>query len=651
MCYRGHTELQLEAKSYGLIARRKDNIDSSNWNGKSAILEAIHFALTGALNSDRRGGVDGWITEGESIGGVEIELDNGAVIRRAREGTTRIELDFEDRHLSKEEAQSKIDSMIGLSSEEFLSTFYFKQRAMSRLVLAEPGERMTLVRQWFNLEPLERAESFLRRQLSDMTETYNKGRSRLSIFKERLLEFNIEQPSWVVSLSDEQLMDEETSTDKTLAELIQMRSELASEIEKASEINKGISALGIYSDIVKRGTRLAEEMSQVDIEAMRTHEAKFSNDVQEAIASFVVADRQSNSDKQLVKSGFSGLCPVMGAPCFVPDQVRSACQAWEGKFAESQKIRDRTLIDRDAIVALDRVNRNKLAQVEHKRAELIKLRSDALKMKPAGDLPDELIDIGDLLSKQKQINQVIIDHTVSLKSIREYRREKVRIKADIARTTNEIEALYKKIEISKAAIDVLGRNGVQRRIAEQCLNEITFDANDILSESGVDLKVDLTWTREGSGLAKTCDRCGNAYPTSARIKDCSRCGASRGANIIHSLEIGLSDRSGAAEDLAGIAIQLSVSKYIRGVRGSDWGTMLIDEPFGALDRNNRRSLTRALQSMMSSFGVEQSFIVSHSDDTRVFPGTILIERDGKESTVQVIALCPLNKKVTRGSVR
>jgi hypothetical protein len=185
---------------------------------------------------------------------------------------------------------------------------------------------------------------------------------------------------------------------------------------------------------------------------------------------------------------------------------------------------------------------------------------------------------------------------------------------------------------------IFGKNGAQRVVSERALSEIEDGANDMLRACEIDLSVRMDWSREGEGLAKVCEACGSPFPSSAKVKECKRCGAKRGANLINKLDVVLSDRSVAAEDMAGGAIQLSASAWLRKDRHSAWGTALIDEPFGALDAVNRKAFAGHLHTMLSgSYGFEQGMIVSHTPDTMyALPGRIEIFSDAGDSTIRVV---------------
>ena len=121
-----------------------------------------------------------------------------------------------------------------------------------------------------------------------------------------------------------------------------------------------------------------------------------------------------------------------------------------------------------------------------------------------------------------------------------------------------------------------------------------------------------------------CDKCGAVYPASQKIKRCERCGADRGPKLVEKLEIELSDRSGAAEDLAGIALQLSAASWLRTQRGSQWSQAFIDEPFGALDVHGARALSTHLATMLGGQFASVLVVTHDRNISDALPGRIEI---------------------------
>lgn len=152
----------------------------------------------------------------------------------------------------------------------------------------------------------------------------------------------------------------------------------------------------------------------------------------------------------------------------------------------------------------------------------------------------------------------------------------------------------------------------QRTIAEAAVSEIERDSNSLLNEAGIDLSVVVGWERPVKGLAAHCEVCGYAFGNGQRAKSCPSCATARAQKRKDELEIVPSNRSGAADDLAGVAFQLGVAAWLKRKRQSPWSVAFIDEPFSACDSHNRAALAVQLNTILNSrFGFEQAFITAH----------------------------------------
>jgi len=178
----------------------------------------------------------------------------------------------------------------------------------------------------------------------------------------------------------------------------------------------------------------------------------------------------------------------------------------------------------------------------------------------------------------------------------------------------------------------------RRTIADEALSSIAARANQLLSEAGVDLSLEVSWMREVRGqLATACDACGSPFPASQRVKECG-CGAERGPKQSEELELRVSARSGAADDLAGLVFCLAAGAWLRERRSSGWGVCFLDEPAGALDVAHKRLLAAHVGAMLSTrHGFSQAFVVAHEQGfTDGLPGSIVIRATAAGSTVEVV---------------
>jgi DNA repair exonuclease SbcCD ATPase subunit len=112
----------------------------------------------------------------------------------------------------------------------------------------------------------------------------------------------------------------------------------------------------------------------------------------------------------------------------------------------------------------------------------------------------------------------------------------------------------------------------------------------------------------------------------------------RGPKLDEKLDFALSDRSGAAEDLAGFHLQVATAAWLYGRRGVPWRVIAVDEPFGALDEAHRRSMgVHVVGLLRTRYAFEQAFVIAHDTaSTDAMPARIRIiaGRDGSRIEVE-----------------
>jgi DNA repair exonuclease SbcCD ATPase subunit len=640
MSFKGEHELVLEPKSYAVVARHIRDAERSNWLGKSALFEAVDFVLRGVLNPDRHMNADGWITDGEKDGYVELVSDGGVSVKRSKKigQSTQLVLEHTTESNGKakgDEAQALIVQMMGVSHDDYTVTSYFRQRQMARFILARPEDRMDYARAWFKLGPLEAAEESSRKAVSALMAKHDELTRALEWARHQEKQI-MGDGSMTLDAAHQEIkrlgIEIEASTGKLgrLQEVIAGNVILVTAAQKVSD----------YETLFSHHTALVDAQDDVDKLFRIANQAEaISDKLKESLQE---ARREADVKDKLAHGKFDGHCPVAEMQCPVSVEINKQTERNAELLSAAQLVfatkratyeqaeRDATSKEAEYQEALRRQQR-----IDDVHGRLVGMRDaymEAKKRPPPAD-------VADIQARVLAAHQAVSNQTTARDALTRLVRDVEKWQAEQKKIAVDLEKLNAKIATRREAVVIFGKNGAQRRVAESALAAIQRGANDVLTDCGINLSVDVSWGREGAGPAKTCDGCGTPFPTSRKVTTCARCGAERGPLIINKLDILLSEQSGAAEDLAGVAIQLSASAWLREKRGSQWATAFIDEPVAQLDAAHRRMLAMHLAALLSSrYGFQQAFVIAHHASVLdALPGRIEVVSDGKYSTVRVAA--------------
>lgn len=647
--YRGDHVLSLTPTVYGVTSERDGNSDVSNWGGKSTLLHLIRFVVFGK-RPPSSATEDGWITRGEAEGGGGLRLSDGTTIerRRQRGKATRLAVEFPDgRKAFDADAQTALEEHIGLTDDDFCATCFFKQKEISRFVTAKPSDRMAIIAGWLKLEPLQRAEKRVRAALGTMLDTDSKLVAEEAVHRDAIVRYLLKffddvGSSVTLAEVETEMVDvigvarAKATASKTVAEKKRDEAKKLADWKRASadarryrELLTEVAGLGdpiaINTLLAKLQGTMAEGRRRLDVVSGECR---------------VATDKQVQASR-LACGEFDGRCPVDGHSC--PDKPKmNAARASNRKLAEAAQSElieaKRAHVDLKAVVdsqlleqaGYQRVLRNIEAVTE--QASRLKAAADRIARDGEPSVECEVEREATIAWETYQL-----DESEARDVVRVFDSIKAEFLA-IARCCDSRAAMKKSIETHQQACVILGKTGAQRRIAEGALGEITAMANSSLQESGIDLRVEVAWSREGTGLSEECQVCGSAYGKGRGIKECPRCGAARGPKTIEKVEVNLSDVSGAAEDIAGVVLQLSAGAWLRSQRNTAWSVACIDEAFGALDGANCKALATHLVSLLRGcYGFEQSFLVAHTRGvTDSMPGRIVIRADATKSVPEVM---------------
>jgi DNA repair exonuclease SbcCD ATPase subunit len=598
------------------------------------LLESIPFVLGGWLNPERSFGVDGWISDGSVTGGVRLDFDDGWWASRERDN--RLSKEKEQVATSSgskgDEAEREIVERLGLTVDDLFAARFLRQRQAARFVLARPEERMQVVGDWLRLGPLESAEKSSGKDSASLEKEVERAQRALEV-----AEGVGKSVGDVVILAEELRQVAEALEDaKDSAVAAKAIAEDAEE-ERRTAIRAQASAER-YAVVVEEGKRLAEELRGVDGEVLTAELSLMVGVLDRRKQARTDAARDEAKWMTLAGGFFDGNCPVACIKCPAQDRINSDGEKNRRLYeaAKGERVRKEVeLRDQEGEVRVQSAIINRTALAEN---HLNSLREEATRLKPLAERGSPSAE--EVASWENSIQEA----SRTREEVRRLEGEVSRLGASLraaqeagARVSGAREELARaegKAQVAREGAALF--RSARRKIAEAALSTIERDANVALSRMSEGLSFELSWSRPGGSLAKTCGECGEPFPRGERAKSCARCSAVRGPSMVEKLEVVMSAQSGALEDLAGVFLSLAAAKWLSVDRGSPFSSVFLDECTAHLDRAHRATFARKLPAILGSMGATQGFIVSHDSATIAsLPAKILVESDGKRSTVRV----------------
>ena len=615
MRFLGTHELDLGPGVYAVVAQHQDDPGRSNWLCKSGLLAAIRFALFGTVPTDT---IDQAISRGTDKLDVDLETDDGMFIARSRAmGVSKKVLkvivpglDGGEREFNGDDAQVAINERLGIDEDDFLATSFFEQKEMSRFVKIKPADRTAIVNGWLKLERLERACRFASDDLAAA------GRE-VTGYQESLCRLT-ERRTMLGNATDQRALEQQ---------LVGM----LSEAEEANRVREAsVVAHARWEQDCAR-VQLREKLSADLRQAIEDRQQlpeppvldPLVQEVQEAHGHLMAANTEMKRAAAVARGEFDGVCPVAGIQCPAQGQINQDRKQARAQLDERRKTTDQARVKLDTAEAALRE-----AQQQVERMRSANARVNGLTQR-IGDEECGIPGREPVVLKASPVSETVS----KLAMVRTTLGEIERNAQEQQELKDKVGLVERRLALLRVATVVLGRRGAQRVLADRACQAFEHGANERLARAGIDLRVKLVWGRPTQSLEEACGVCGEAYPSSAKVKECPKCGAQRGLKSDEKLHVDLSDRSGAAEDLAGIALQLAAAAWLRSRRGAAWSVLVLDEPFGSLDSTNRRALAASLNTLLLD-GFDQAFIVAHSPDILdALPHRVEISADDKWSKV------------------
>lgn len=607
LCYRGEQVIDLPSGTIAIVGEHDGDQRRSNWTGKTALLESILFALWGW---HRKRLADDVITWGETTCSVDLSFDHGPSIHRGRgPGGPFVEV----AKSAGKDAESAIDRTIGLSREDAFASCVIRQGDLTRLVDATPGERQSVLAAWLDQELWERCEAVAREAARRADADARSTSAALQHVRGQLtIADPVEQPN------------------------ARPASDIRAELDDIDRQLSLVHAAREFDAAKATATQFRTSLAKPLPESPSAEQVEVANRDLAAIREEIAGVER--------KRDWSGKCPLTEQACGIENDVRRSLPLLRDRDAILGRLLER---ERDAakLIATLRQREVDAAQAAGSRrameSQLARLIERGRELKRTiGDIrvgnEQELMDRRRELARSLAESERLAASTAAAREVRAVR------EAESAKLESLAIERKERADLLWRVAEVFGRNGIQSTEADEALSGLESLANRCLASTG--LSVAFATAREGQKLEMACRRCGRAY-RGQKDKACPDCNMARERARSSTLDILVSIDGGQRQDVAecsggcralvGAALRLAAASLLRSSRGSQFGVLLVDEPFASLDEEHRHLLARRLGEMGRIAGFEQMLVVTHDREIAdAMPHRIVVRRESGFSAVE-----------------
>jgi DNA repair exonuclease SbcCD ATPase subunit len=178
-------DLELDLSKYTgitLIEGKNNDLGGSNGSGKSSLIEAIFWGLTGkTIRKSNEIALVNNKNKKKCL--VELTLDNNIVIRRQRKPTF-LELFIGEENRTKESVnstQADIEALLGFNHKSLLCTSFFGQHNGFSFLDSSPDDKRSIINNFLNLEDIITKRKIVKDLKSGY---YQEAKSLLAVIKE-----------------------------------------------------------------------------------------------------------------------------------------------------------------------------------------------------------------------------------------------------------------------------------------------------------------------------------------------------------------------------------------------------------------------------------------------------------------------------------
>jgi len=660
--YRNYNNINIPSGITGVVSVYDENENRSNAGGKSSLVMSIIYAHYGKGEFDK---LEEIINDDPAVKTMYVKITeeisgNQYVVERGLKGKSSY-LDFYENGVrlgnNIDSTQLEINRVLGMDYDMFSSSVFFEQAGMDKFVNTTSDKRKSYIDKVFG--------SKMWRDLGKETNTENnklKDEIKSSLKNKEAIKVEIEETKKNIldKVNVESLLNSKKIQLNDISEEINRSNEYKSKVNeidgKKKVINNLYAQLNNIVDINYEMSKKEIETTILSLEELSKESKEDLNrliiDIQNIEKDIVDASLEKDSLAKnrngllgdisklegTLKQVIAGTCPTC-----LQEVNKDLLDNHNSEIKNDIEILDKNLKEKEEAIQLITLN-----------IVSIKNNSDILNTKKMNIVTtisktDNDIDLNksklNLLDKQFQENEkqrATITSSVTgleeeLKILMEYvnnlngsYRDIKILNTELTFVTKEIEELNRslgKIEQTEKQIENLGNklkiceDDLKLKELEASLNNILIEAYSIIPSQILEESIASIQTYANDIIQQIIP--------DLQVKIYEDLTKARKPLIISFLKKGRNRNykrlSGGERTIVNIAIRLGFCKEISYRASTHIGFVCLDEPFGALDEENRNLVKEIFSVLSNTFN--QILIITHTEDSSNFPSLITVRKD------------------------
>jgi DNA repair exonuclease SbcCD ATPase subunit len=647
-------ELDFSGKDViGILAKGMFDEKRSNYLGKSTILEAMRFAITGKSRASKAVQL---IHFGEKTMEIELDLesDSGEIytIRRGvdHKGKGLTEVGWGDK---KRESQQTINDLLGIDEKDFDMTFFFKQAEINKFMALGSAEQKKMMMKWQKNDHWQEKEKAVNEDIKKYKEKIKEEEIilrnlELNIGNVEDIEGSLFYTSQQVSAKEELLgvakkklktLNENASVSEN--EYKRIKRELSNTASKLEKVEKKLAEVKKAAMTVDN---LEDELAPINFKGLKEAEEKHNL---KGLSATSESFRLSEKIEKIKKSG-NGLCPILDEEC---DRLNLSEEQIDKMLSEARRLAD--LGKREKIIARD---------IKEEHDEYYKLWEELKEAREKLDHEDMLLENSRMLKEEIQsykealdsydpdFNKNLANLTSKIDAL-EYEIPDLKDELSVLKHKyGEYEKNEKEIEKLRSSLIkrntilsdlqyvsfTFGKNGIPSLEIENSFQEIEEEINYMLEEIDQTLSIECKPDRELKTWEELCLSCGHKYEKGTKKHSCKKCGTPRRKKRKDELQLNVIQNhnempfemcSGGLKTITSLCVRTALTMLLKRQNGTNLNVLFLDEIDSALDESNKEKIKKIVsQVFIKKLGFKQIFWISHDKTiSEAVPHTILVK--------------------------